>query len=140
MSGNVFVDTNVFVYAHLADDSRKHEAARELLKSRLVGCHIFVSTQVLNEFYAAMSKNKRPHREIVDFMKEIISLTNVSDVSLACVERCLALKEAYGYSYWDSLILAAALESNCDKIYSEDMQHGQIIEKRATINNPFYEE
>jgi predicted nucleic acid-binding protein len=50
---------------------------------------------------------------------------------------CLSLKTRYQYSYWDSLILASALESRCQIVYSEDMQDGQQIEHTLTIQNPF---
>jgi len=51
----------------------------------------------------------------------------------------LLIKEKYHYSWWDSLILTSALENNCKIVYSEDMQHGQIIENTLKIVNPFLE-
>jgi len=47
------------------------------------------------------------------------------------------IAKRYSYSYYDSLIISAALEANCDTLYSEDMQNGQIIEKVLRIVNPF---
>jgi predicted nucleic acid-binding protein len=49
----------------------------------------------------------------------------------------LNITERYGYSWYDSLIIAAALDAGCDTLYTEDLQHGQVIENRLTINNPF---
>ena len=47
----------------------------------------------------------------------------------------LSLK--YGFSYWDSMIVATALENNCEVLYTEDMQHGLLVEKTLLIKNPF---
>jgi predicted nucleic acid-binding protein len=71
------------------------------------------------------------------FLYEIIDSANVVSLSLPTIESCLRLKEKYCYSWWDSLILASALESDCVTVYSEDMQDGQLIEDRLTIKNPF---
>lgn len=60
-----------------------------------------------------------------------------TNILVYAFKRCLALKKRYGYSYWDSLILASALESECSVVYSEDMQDGQSIEQTLTIKNPF---
>lgn len=55
------------------------------------------------------------------------------------IKLAMNIKKRYKFSYWDSLIIASALENNCAILYSEDMQHGQIIEDRLTIVNPFRE-
>ena len=137
MRDSVFVDTNVFVYAYTVKEPEKRETASGLLKERLAGTSIFISTQILSEFYSAMSKNKVAHKEILRYISEIIRCANIASVSLSTVESCLTLKERYEYSYWDSLLLAAALDCGCNILYSEDMQHSQVIDKRLTIVNPF---
>jgi predicted nucleic acid-binding protein len=137
MSDKVFVDTNIFVYAYTDDDAHKHDAARVLLYEKLKQANITVSAQVLSEFYSGMRKNKKTHTEIKAAIYEIIDSTSVAGLSLLTVESCLLLKEKYLYSWWDSLILASALETDCDTVYSEDMQDGQLIEDRLTIRNPF---
>jgi len=58
-------------------------------------------------------------------------------MSFNTVKRAFYIKEKYLYSWWDSLILASALENNCEMVYSEDMQHNQIIENTLKIVNPF---
>jgi predicted nucleic acid-binding protein len=137
MSVSVFIDTNLLVYAHVADDAKKHAMTATLLKTCLIGDKIIVSVQVLSEFYSAMLKYNRSHDEIASFILGIAQYMNVASLKRATVERCLTLKKRYGYSYWDSLILAAAIENHCSVLYSEDMQHGQIIEGTLTIQNPF---
>jgi predicted nucleic acid-binding protein len=63
---------------------------------------------------------------------------NIQPICFDTVKKCLSLKKKYFYSYWDSLILASSLESGCTVVYSEDMQHGQVIEQTLTIMNPFF--
>ncbi len=62
---------------------------------------------------------------------------NVVSVTSETIETALMLKGKYHFSYWDSLMLSAALISNCEVVYSEDMQHNQTIEGRLRILNPF---
>jgi predicted nucleic acid-binding protein len=64
----------------------------------------------------------------------------VTPIGLTDIEHALALKEKYGYSWWDSLLLASSLEEECEILYSEDMQDGQLIEGVLTIRNPFTEQ
>jgi len=137
MNVNVFVDTNIFVYAQVSNDGMKHPIARDLLKTRLLDKNVFISTQVLGEFYSAMSKYKRTHDEISVLIKEMIRDSNVSMITLAAVQQGMMVVKKYSYSYWDALLLATALENGCEILYSEDMQHKQIIEGALTIINPF---
>ena len=137
MNDNIFIDTNIFVYAHVLGEEEKHEKVHKLFNEALAGVNVVVSTQVLNEFYSAMSKYKCTHDDILLFMADIIKKANVASVSLSTVEKCLSLKKTYGYSYWDSLILSSALENECGAVYSEDMQHNKTIDGKLTIINPF---
>ena len=63
----------------------------------------------------------------------------VSAAGFFTIKLCWKVSRKYSYSYWDSLIIASALESNCSILYTEDMQDGQIIEDRLRIMNPFSE-
>ena len=137
MSARVFVDTNVIVYSHIPVAHEKHEVALSLLKEKLKGTHIWISTQILSEFYSAMNKNKYEHDRIVEFITAIIQKTNVRQVASETVERALYIKGRYQLSYWDSLMLSAALECGCETVYTEDLQHNQIIENSLLIINPF---
>jgi predicted nucleic acid-binding protein len=138
MTGTVLIDTNIFVYAYTSNEKQKHAIIVNLLQNQLAGKEVFVSVQVLNEFYAVMTgKYGFSHQKISEYIFAIIDTTTVAPITLETVEFALGLKHTYGYSWWDSLLLAAALESNCEVFYTEDMQHGQIIENRLSILNPF---
>ena len=132
MKDKVFIDTNILVYA-FAENGEKCQTVKKRLDSTIEP--FAVSTQVLNEFYSAMSKHKIDHLQIVSAVDEIISFCEVTSVSLQIVKKAYAVKERYGFSYWDSLILATALESGCSQIFSEDMNDGQIIDGTLKIIN-----
>jgi predicted nucleic acid-binding protein len=136
MTNTVFIDTNIFVYAY-DDDDPKYTQANTFLKTGLPDEDIVVSAQVLNEFYSVMSKHKFPHEKIVRAMREIIQSTSMAPLGLRTVLEATSLKERYQYSWWDSLILASALENNCTIVYSEDMKDGHVIDGVLTIRNPF---
>lgn len=79
-------------------------------------------------------KNKVADKDIQLRIKEIIKETTTHTINLQTIERAWALKEKYKYGYWDSLILASALECGCSILYTEDLQDKQIIENLTIIN------
>jgi predicted nucleic acid-binding protein len=137
MSDKIFIDTNIFVYAYTDDDKTKHYRARKLIQDEFRFQDIIISTQVLSEFYSAMTKIKIAHDTTRNTMHEIILASTVSAVTVQTIEKALFLKGKYAYSWWDSLILSSALESGCKRVCSEDMQHRQVIEDSLLIENPF---
>ena len=134
MRDRIFIDTNILVYSLLENNSQKHNQTVHLMES-LKGNFIFVSTQVLNELYVSLQKHDID--EIENKIKKIMSIYNISIPNLTTIKLCWKIKKKYAYSYWDSLILASALENNCTILYTEDMQSGQIIEDRLKIRNPY---
>ncbi|MDR2147277.1 MAG: PIN domain-containing protein [Tannerella sp.] len=139
MTEKILIDTNIFIYAYTGDDERKHAISRDLLRNNVLRNEIIVSVQILNEFYVVMTKYKYAHNEIKLCMNEIIEQVKVTPLELETVKQCIAVREKYRYSWWDSLVLASALENDCAIVYSEDMQSGQIIENKLRIINPFTE-
>jgi len=137
MTDKVFVDSNIVVYAHAVNDKAKHDASVVLLRETLKSTRLWISVQVLSEFYAAMRKNKYEHEKVSKLVRLLAENMNVRRLTAQTVESALTLKDKYGYSYWDSLILASALECGCTLLFSEDMQHNQIIEGTLRIRNPF---
>ncbi len=142
MKDKIFIDTNVFVYAYLKnpkkrDDYEKHLKAKELLKSFTTDNIVFISTQVCNEYYSALLKNKVANSDIQSSLYSLIQMVNVASISKDTVLQSFEIKNRYSFSYWDSLILSSALENKCNIIYSEDMQDGQLINGTLRIVNPF---
>lgn len=142
MNDKVFIDTNVFVYAYLEnytnrEDYAKHLKAKELLQSFQKGTFVCISTQVCNEYYSALLKNKIEDQYIQNSLKSLIRNINVAPISENTVLQSFEIRNRYGFNYWDSLILSSALENECTLLYSEDMQGGQIINEVLRIINPF---
>ncbi|MDA8123626.1 MAG: PIN domain-containing protein [Deltaproteobacteria bacterium] len=134
----VFLDTNIFLYAALEDDFQqgKRTDAVNLLKG-LNDKLVYVNTQVLNEFYSVMLRHGASDDAIRDRPDAIIGETKVSVITVKTIKRCWDIRMKYHYNYWDCLILASALEHDCDILYTEDLQNGQILEKSLKIVNPF---
>ena len=127
-----FFDTNVILYL-LSVDAAKADRAEELLA---IGGAI--SVQVLNEFTSVASKKLRMSwSEIAEILAQVRAVCPVVDMTVATHDRAVAVVERYGLSFYDALIVAAALIAGCSTLYSEDMQHGQVIERQLTIRNPF---
>ena len=137
MIEKIFIDTNIFIYAYTRDDEHKNKISCDLLRKNVMRENIVISTQVINEFYSVMAKYKYSHKQIKSYLVEIVAQVEVSSLNLRTIESCLLIKEKYDYSWWDSLILTSALENDCQTIYSEDMQYGQVIENTLEIVNPF---
>ena len=136
MPGKVFIDSNIFIYAKVEQpDIHHHEAARKFLNA--IEDEIIVSIQVLNEFYNVLARFKIADMVIQENINEILKNVNLVTVTLDTIKLCWQIKAKYKYSYYDSLILASALENDCSLLYSEDMHHDQLIEKKLKIVNPF---
>jgi predicted nucleic acid-binding protein len=137
MSVNIFIDTNIFVYAKLihAKEPEKHEKAVYFLKNQLK--NIIISTQVLNEFAQVLLKHHIDDHTILAAVQQISEETTVLPITLATVNKAWQIKIQYHFSYWDSLIIAVALLEKCEVLFTEDLQHNQLIEKQLIIKNPF---
>jgi predicted nucleic acid-binding protein len=97
-----------------------------------------ISTQVLKEFTnVLLKKTNFDLQHIKDLNSEIVAIAEVADETVSHVLKALELKEHYGYSFYDCLIIAAAIHSNCTILLSEDMQNNQMIDKKLQILNPF---
>jgi predicted nucleic acid-binding protein len=135
MNDSFFIDTNILVYSSLKDELAKHDETVSFLSS-LKGSTIFVSTQVLSELYVALLKHGVDETSIVKILTQVADSFNVSSITLDTVVSAWKIKKKYQFSYWDSLIIASALAAGCSRIYTEDMQHGQLIGKKLKIINP----
>jgi len=134
MSGKVFLDTNVFVYTQ----SKGEQDKRNIALNAIEKYECYTSTQVFNEVSNVMIKKlKMPIDEVKQVITAINDRCTASIITHEAVQKALDLREVYGYSYYDSLILAAAVLNDCDYVFSEDLQDGQIIENKIEIVNIF---
>lgn len=132
MPARVFIDTNIVIYA-LGPSSTKTAQAAPLFTQQPT-----ISTQVLSETAnVALRKLAMTLAETRKLLTTLESMCRVEMIAPACLHRALDITERYGFSWYDSLIVAAALEAGCDMLYTEDLQHGQVIDGTLTITNPF---
>jgi predicted nucleic acid-binding protein len=129
---DAFFDTSVLLYL-LSSDTAKSDRVETLLADRGT-----ISVQVLNEFAAvAIRKLKMPLPEVREVLDTIRAVCDVETVTIETHDRALAIVERYGFSLYDSLLIAAALIADCKVLYSEDLQHGQLIDRQLRVVNPF---
>jgi predicted nucleic acid-binding protein len=134
MQGRAFIDTNVFIYIQRTDDLIKKRLAEQAIDQ----CDCVASTQVLNEICNILTKKyPTPLQEIAFFLADIRTNSEVRLVTEDTIDAALVLHARWQFSYYDSLIIASALASDCDYIISEDMQDGQVINERLRIVNIF---
>ena len=137
MNAKIFADTNLWIYAHLQKEGDlRCKKAAELVRN----LPLIISNQVINEYYSVMLKNKAHDSLIPANIKTMLFHCDIFCLTLDTLITAFEMREKYRFSWWDSLIVASALETECDFLYSEDMQHGQMIEDRLQIFNPFLEE
>jgi predicted nucleic acid-binding protein len=127
-----FFDTSVLLYL-LSGDATKADRVETLLSTRGV-----VSVQVLNEFaVVALRKLKMPLNDIREILSTIRAVCAVEPITVETHDRGLAVFERYRFSLYDSILVATALIAGIKIIYSEDLQHGQVIDKQLRVINPF---
>jgi predicted nucleic acid-binding protein len=127
-----FFDTSVLLYL-LSGDTAKADRVETLLLTRGV-----VSVQVLNEFaVVALRKLKMPLNEIREILETIRAVCAVEPITVETHDRGLAVLERYRFSLYDSMLVATALIAGAKIIYSEDLQHGQVIDDQLRVTNPF---
>jgi len=138
MNGNIFVDTNVMIYAHDLDAGLKRDIAVTIMEKLWEERTGVISTQVLQEFYVNVTR-KIPNplspskaRGIIEsYLYWRVELNGSGAILLAS-----EIEERHMLSFWDALIIAAASNAKVDKILTEDLNHGQKIEG-ILIENPF---
>src|SRR5579863_6748365 len=127
-----FFDTNVLVYVAAGSSAKAKRA------ERIIAAGGVISVQVLNELAnVARRKMRLPWTETRAFLSLIRGLLPVHPITVEIHETGLAVAERYGLSIYDAMIVASALHADCDRLWSEDMQHGMKIEGRLRIANPF---
>jgi len=132
----VFLDTNIIIYAYSEDEIEKAN-----ISNRIINEHqCFISTQVVNEVSNVFFKKfNLSSQEVLSVIEELERFLSIVQFDLDTIKYAYKIKDKYKFSYFDSLIIATALENNCQILYSEDMQHNQLIEDKLKIINPFEE-
>ncbi|WP_300340275.1 PIN domain-containing protein [Accumulibacter sp.] len=127
-----FIDTNVLLYL-LSGDAGKADRAEQLIQAGGT-----ISVQVLNEFASVASRKLKMSiaeiREILETIREVLEIPPLTEESHALG---LGIAEQYLLSIYDAMIASAALLAGCSVLWSEDMQHGLVVNRSLVIKNPF---
>lgn len=135
MTDRIFIDTNLWVYL-FSDDIEKRRATCELIRDNFKTIH--VSSQVLGELFNVLTKKNITGLEKAQKIVDRISNDFfVLSIDKEIVKEAITVKLRYGYSYWDSLIIASALKVKAGILYTEDLHHNHTIENELKILNPF---
>ena len=131
----IALDTNILIYNHFLTDHEKRTIAHKLL-----ACNPVVSTQVVSEYLNVMKRLLVvPKVEILDLCSQWMNECSIHSVERSTVSIAKRLVQHYDFQIFDAIIVASALEANCQILYSEDMHHNMKINGQLTIINPFVE-
>jgi predicted nucleic acid-binding protein len=145
MNDKVFIDTNILLYAltepkekNREKDLPKRAKALELLTKLYNEDEIVVSVQILNELHFNMIRKFKIDDDMVfeTLQESVFAIASVENLTAQTYTKAFQVRKKYNFSYWDSLVVASALESGCTKLYSEDMQDGLVIDGVLSIINP----
>ena len=139
MPDKYFIDTNVFVYAFDASAPEKQQRAHALIREALSQHSGCISSQVIQGFINVATRKFAVPLKITDceqYLNTVLAPLCEVFTSLELYRRALDIMERWQYGFYDALIIAAALQSECDVLCSEDLQDGQRIQG-LTIRNPF---
>lgn len=139
MSDRVFLDTNVFVYSLTTSIPAKQVVAIRLIKEAIESGKGTISFQIVQEFFSVAFRRFNPPMSLIEaeqFLAMPLRPLLVVHSSYSLYSQALQLKNRHAISWYDSLIIAAAIESECAVLYSEDLQHGQEFDS-LVVRNPF---
>lgn len=134
MKDKVFFDSNLWIYSY--SKTEKSSIVIELIKKHFD--NIIISSQVLSECFNVLTRKKfKTAEQAQQIIEDIATISQVADIDKHSVARAIEIHLKYKYTYYDSLIIASARENHCVILYSEDMQHQQMIDNQLKIINPF---
>lgn len=132
-----FIDSNLLVYAFDKNDCEKMDYISDFLDKLKQYSNPVISTQTLGEFFNVVTRKIKISKEIATAIcEQFTQMFPVYGISTENVLHAMKISKETQFSYWDSLILAVAIDSGCSTVYSEDLSDGQIVEG-LRIENPF---
>jgi len=136
MKDKILVDTNLWIYLYGSNPEAKRRRVEQLIQQNFE--RVILSTQILGELYHVVTRKGFQTQESArDIVVEMVATFPVSEIGTANVLEALRIHEIYNYSYWDRLVIATAVLTDCATLYSEDMQHNQSVDGKTRIINPF---
>ncbi|PSL28749.1 PIN domain-containing protein [Dyadobacter jiangsuensis] len=133
MATNIALDTNVLLYLYDANDHTKRRVSEGIVASNPI-----ISTQVISEFINVTKRAlKLPKQEILYKCNLVFDRCQIISVDQEILDHSYYLLKKYDFQIFDSIIISSTLAAGCNTLYSEDLQHNQLVEGKLTIINPF---
>lgn len=130
-----FVDTNVWFYALVDRRDGRHDRANALLDTLNLPV---INGQVLRELGRVLLQKAACNEDVLrKVVADLYATCRVAADSQAVFHLASELRHSYRFSYWDSLIVASALDAGCETLFSEDMHHGLLVHGQLSLVNPF---
>ena len=136
MPGRTFLDTNILVHAQDGGAPAKQRKSRELVASLAESVDGVISTQVMQEFFVAVTKKLGVAPLAAKGIIKTFGVFEVVQVSPALIQEAIDCSVLNEVSFWDALILASAASAGCSVVLSEDLNPGQVI-LGVTVKNPY---
>jgi predicted nucleic acid-binding protein len=136
MSGRSFLDSNILAYTDDAGASDKQARALDLLERCRIERTGVVSTQVLQEYFVTVTKKYGVTLEVARRKTELFGRFDLVRIGLEDILTAIDLCRLHQFSFWDALIVRAALRGGCSVLFSEDLQAGRRIDQMEIVN-PF---
>ena len=136
MKDKILIDSNVWIYLASKQDDRKKKIAGELIDRHFSS--IILSVQILGEIFTVLDrKTDLTKKEIANITSYYADSYKVIYSGKEIFNEAVKIRLKYGYSFFDSLIISTGIVADCAILYSEDLQHNQLIENKLRIINPF---
>ena len=125
--GKVFIDTNIFVYAVDTVDRKKQKICRQALENVESSNDGVISTQVMQEFYVVATKKLDIDPPIAKKILHSLENFEIVIVDSARIKEAIDCSMIHQISFWDALVVVCAESAKCEKVWTEDLTHGQVI-------------
>ena len=136
MQDKYFFDSNIWLYLFLEKGSQKSLIAKQYIETSVLNNQIVISWQVINEVCVNLLKKGFTEQQLLSIVEWLYKIATIQDFTIEMLLQASLFRKQYSISYWDSLIVSAALAANCRFLFSEDMQDGLKI-KSLSIRNIF---
>jgi predicted nucleic acid-binding protein len=137
MTAHEFFDTNILLYSQVDECQAKKDIAKSLLADKIVSGEPYISVQVSNEFVVNALRKGKSLTEVQKIVEQFLKSFHVLSITKHTSMDAFRISSRYQFSFWDSLIVASALEAGCTTLYTEDLQDGQIVDGILVVRNPF---
>lgn len=136
MSAKYFLDSNILIYGDDLDAGKKNEKALKIIEESVASGNGVISTQVLQEYFVIATKKLGVLPEMAQRKVTLFSAMNVVRIAVEDIHAAIDLNRLHQLALWDAMIIRCAAVAGCDRILTEDLQHGQVF-AGVKIENPF---